>query len=96
VWALEREEGDALRQWAEVVFVPEDGEHRKDAPCVRRYLAIRILKKQGSLFADGSDRRHFCVATNRAGDGLEILRWHREKAGTIEHAHDVLTNGLAA
>jgi len=95
-WALDGEESDALRQWAEVAFVPDDGEYRKDAPCVRRYLAIRILKKQGSLFADGTDRRHFCVATNRDGDGLEILRWHRQKAGTIEHAHDVLTNDLAA
>jgi len=95
-WSLEREEADALRQWAEVVFVPGEGEFHKDAPCLRRYLAIRILKKQGSLFSDGSDRRHFCVATNRAGEGLEILRWHRGKAGTIEHAHDVLTNELAA
>src|SRR6202045_1501236 len=37
--------------------------------------------------------------TNRsdpqAGSGLELIRWHRQKAGTIEHAHDVLMNELA-
>jgi hypothetical protein len=27
---------------------------------------------------------------------LELIRWHRGKAGTIEHVHDVLTNELAA
>jgi hypothetical protein len=24
-----------------------------------------------------------------------LIRWHRQKAGTIEHAHDVLVNELA-
>ncbi len=94
-WHTERDEGDALRQWAEVPFVPEDKRRRKNAP-VRRYLAIRILKKQGALFADGHDRKHFAVVTNRWDDGLEVLRWHRAKAGTIEHVHDVMTNELAA
>ncbi len=29
-------------------------------------------------------------------DGLEALHWHRQKAGTIEHTHDVLKSDLAA
>ena len=29
-------------------------------------------------------------------DGLELLRWHRQKAGSIEHVHHVLKNELAA
>jgi hypothetical protein len=91
-WRTDREESDAVRQWAEVMFV--SAEQRSSQP--HRYLAIRILKKQGSLFADGSDRRHFCIVTNRPEDGLELIRWHRGKAGTIEHTHDVLTNELAA
>jgi hypothetical protein len=95
-WQTDAEEADAVRQWAEVAFVPDDGDHRKDAPAPFRYLAIRLVKTQGLLFADGSDRRHFCVVTNREGDGLELLRWHRGKAGTIEHAHHVLANELAA
>jgi hypothetical protein len=34
--------------------------------------------------------RHFCIVTNRSdpegGSGLDLIRWHRQKAGTIEHA----------
>jgi hypothetical protein len=95
-WQVEREEPDAIRAWAEVPYVPDDGDHRKDRPCVRRYLAVRIQKRQGSLFADGSSVRYFAVVTNRAGDGLALLQWHREKAGTVEHTHHVLKNELAA
>lgn len=95
-WQELGRERDALRQWAEVDFCPGDGDWRKSGPVPRRYLAIRVLKTQGALFADGSDRRHFAVVTNLDWAGEKIIRWHREKAGTIEHAHDVLKNGLAA
>lgn len=95
-WQVERAEPDAIRAWAEVAYVPSDGDHRKDRPCVRRYLAVRIQKRQGSLFADGSSVHYFAVVTNRREDGLTILQWHRQKAGTVEHAHHVLKNELAA
>jgi post-segregation antitoxin (ccd killing protein) len=95
-WQVEREEPEAIRAWAEVPYVPDDGDHRKDRPCIRRYLAVRVQQRQGHLFADGSDTHYFAVVTNRSGDGLAILQWHREKAGTVEHAHHVLKNELAA
>ena len=95
-WQLEREEPDAFRHWAEVAYVPDDGDYRKDRPCVRRYFAVRVQKRQGSLFADGSSVHYSAVVTNRAGDGLALLLWHREKAGTVEHTHHVLKNELAA
>lgn len=95
-WQMDREEPDAFRHWAEVAYVPSDGDHRKDRPCVRRYLAVRVQKRQGSLFADGSSVHYFAVVTNRTEDGLTILQWHRQKAGTVEHAHHVLKNELAA
>jgi hypothetical protein len=95
-WQVEREEPDAIRAWAEVPYVPDDGDHRKDRPCVRRYLAVRVQKRQGSLFADGSSVHYFAVVTNRPEDGRTILQWHREKAGTVEHTHHVLKNELAA
>ena len=95
-WQLEREEPEAVRAWAEVPYVPDDGDYRKDRPCVRRYLAVRVQKRQGSLFADGSSVHYFAVVTNRTDAGLTILQWHREKAGTVEHAHHVLKNELAA
>jgi hypothetical protein len=95
-WQVEREEADAIRAWAEVPYVPSDGDHRKDRPCVRRYLAIRVQKRQGSLFAEGGSVHHFAVVTNRPDDGLAILQWHRQKAGTVEHTHHVLKTELAA
>jgi len=95
-WQLEREDGEARREWAEVPYVPSDGDHRKHRPCLRRYLAVRITPRQGSLFGDGSQVKHFAIVTNRAGDGLALLQWHREKAGTVEHTHHILKNELAA
>jgi hypothetical protein len=95
-WHLERDDGEARREWAEVPYVPDDKDYRRDRPCLRRYLAIRVTKRQGDLFADGRRVQHFAVVTNRAGDGLALLQWHREKAGTVEHTHHVLKNELAA
>lgn len=95
-WQADEPEADATREWAEVGYVPADFHHDKTASVAYRYLAIRVVKKQGSLFADGTDRRHFAIVTNLPGDGLELIRWHRGKAGTIEHVHDILTNELAA
>ncbi|MEI6071340.1 MAG: transposase [Verrucomicrobiae bacterium] len=46
------------------------------------------------LFADGSDRKFYAVLTNLEWDGARLLSWHREKAGTIEHAHDEIKNAL--
>ena len=91
-WRTDREETGAVRQWAEVAFVSDEQRSREP----HRYLAIRVLKKQGSLFADGTDRRHFAIVTNLPGDGLELIQWHRGKAGSVEHSHDILTNELAA
>ncbi|RPI92779.1 MAG: IS1380 family transposase [Spirochaetales bacterium] len=83
------------RQWAELDFVPSQRvEHKDQWPL--RYVGLRLLKPQGSLFADGSDREHFAVVTNLDWDGGRLITWHREKAGTIEHVHDELKNGLAA
>jgi hypothetical protein len=93
-WKTYAEEADGtLRQWAEVTFVPgEAGENKASQPL--RYVGLRLLKPQGSLFADGSDRHHHAVVTNLDWDGAKLLSWHREKAGTIEHVHDEVKNGL--
>ncbi|CAN5646566.1 hypothetical protein BH24CHL9_BH24CHL9_00820 [soil metagenome] len=77
-------------------FVPSRrSEHRDSQPY--RYLAIRIRPPQGTLFGDGERVRHFAVVTNDwATPGGELLVWQRAKAGTIEHAHRVLKDELAA
>ena len=40
------------------------------------------------------DQHHHAVVTNLDWDGAKLLNWHREKAGTIEHVHDEVKNGL--
>jgi hypothetical protein len=99
-WQLEREDGDAIRHWAEVPYVPSDGVAAKDRPAPPRYLVSRVSKKQSRLFADGGEVKHFAMVTNRSdpegGSGLDLIRWQRGKAGTVENAHHVLTNELAA
>ncbi len=95
-WVLDEDQGETVRQCADVAYVPDDGGYqgKKDVP-QRRYIAIRLIKKQGYFFADGSDRKHFAIVTNRTEPPLELIRWHRLKAGTIEHVHHVVVSELA-
>lgn len=90
---FDREADGTLRQWAEVPFVPGDRYEHKDSRPLR-YVGLRLLKPQGVLFNDGSDRHHHSVITNRDLRGDRLLNWHREKAGTIEHVHDEIKNAL--
>jgi hypothetical protein len=91
---FDKEADGTLRQWAEVAFVPgEAGEKKNSQPL--RYVGLRLLKPQGVLFNDGTDRRHHAVVTNLDWGGAKLLNWHREKAGTVEHVHDEVKNALA-
>jgi hypothetical protein len=84
------------KDWAEVVFVPSRTKEKKnDTP--DRYLAIRVKPSQGELFSDGNAYRYYAVVTNNwQWDGERLLRWHREKCGTVERVFDVLKNDLGA
>jgi hypothetical protein len=94
-WTTFATESDGtLRQWAEVDFVPGEKVEKKGIDPLR-YVGLRLLKPQGELFADGNDKHHHAVITNRwEMDGGELLNWQRAKAGTIEHVHDEIKNGL--
>jgi hypothetical protein len=88
-----QEEDGTLRQWAEVDFVPGDShEQKKSHPL--RHVGLRLLKPQGELFADGSDRHYHAVVTNQRMEGGRLLEWHEEKAGTVEYTHDEVKNQL--
>ena len=90
----DKEADGTLRQWAEVDFVPQDkSEHKESKPL--RYVGLRLLKPQGVLFRDGTDRHFHAVITNESTEGGRLLDWHREKAGTVEHTHDEVKNELA-
>jgi hypothetical protein len=85
---------EEIRECAEVPFVPGEKSEKKNTQPLR-YVAIRIRKKQGELFEDGSRVRHFAVLTNRWElKAARLIEWHREKAGTIELVHDILKNEL--
>jgi hypothetical protein len=59
-------------------------------------LIFLYFKKQQALFADGSAMKYFAVVTNLwEWTPKRLLQWHREKAGSIEAAHDVIKNELA-
>jgi len=90
---LGTEEDGTLRQWGEVDFVPGDKYERKDSQPLR-YVGLRLLKPQGVLFHDGSDRHFHAVITNEKTEGGRLIDWHREKAGTVEHTHDEVKNEL--
>jgi len=57
---------------------------------------LQIRKTQGQLFAAGYDTKYLAVVTNRAGALADLIRWHWQKAGTIEAVHDVTKNELGA
>jgi len=83
------------KEWAEVEFVPSQPSRNKWMK-PDRYLAIRIRPAQGQLFGDGNPYHYFAVVSNMWNwDGERLLRWQRERCGTVEKAHDVLKNDLA-
>lgn len=108
-WTLFEERADETVACTEVEFTP--GDWRKDAWPLR-YVALRIRKKQGCLFATGSDTKYLAVVSNRWDLAAPaLLRWHWQKpasssgepasssgetAGTIELVHDVTKNELGA
>jgi len=77
---------------AEVEFTP--GNWPKTASPLR-YVALRMEPTQSSLFAESP--KYLAVVSNRWDvEAAELVRWHWEKAGTIELMHDVTKNDLAA
>jgi len=96
-WAELAVEADGfVREWAEVAYVPTRASERKDAQPYR-YVAIRVRPPQGILFGDGERVRHFAIVTNDWDTpGGALITWHRGKQGTIEHAHRILKDELAA
>lgn len=78
---------------AEVEFTP--GTWPKDARPLR-YIALRFTPRQQELF-DSVGRRYHAVVSNRRELPIDqIVRWHRGKAGTIEHVHRTFKDELGA
>jgi len=86
---------EGRKEWAEVEFIPTASSVKKDMK-PDRYLAIRGRPWQGELFSDGNSYHYYAVVTNRwEMEGEELLRWQRERCGSVEKVHDVVKNDLA-
>ena len=94
-WQPYQEDSAAIKECAELDYAPEESaENTYREPL--RYVALRIRKKQGELFAACSAVKHFAVISNVwEWTPKKLLQWHREKAGSMEAAHDVIKNELA-
>ena len=92
-WELLETRASETVRCAEVEFTPGDW---PKAAWPLRYLVLQIRKTQGQLFAAGYDTKYLAVVTNRAGAIADLIRWHWQKAGTIEAVHDVTKNELGA
>jgi hypothetical protein len=78
---------------AEVEFTP--GDWPKQAVPLR-YVAVRFTPRQDDLF-EPMTPKYLAVVSNRAEvDAAALVRWHWEKAGTIEHVHRVMKDELGA
>jgi len=79
---------------AEVEFTPDDWS--KSAKPLR-YVAIRFTPRQQELLETEKSPRYHAVVSNRTElTKQELVKWHRGKAGTIEHVHRVLKDELGA
>jgi hypothetical protein len=86
---------EGRKEWADVEFIPTASSVKKDMK-PDRYLAIRVRPWQGELFSDGNSYHYYAVVTNRwEMEGEELLRWQRERCGSVEKVHDVVKNDLA-
>jgi len=93
-WTLVADRADETVHCAEVEFVP--GDWPKMAQPLR-YVALRLRKRQGQLFAHGTDTKYLAIVSNRwEVPASELIHWHWEKAGTIELVHDITKNELGA
>jgi hypothetical protein len=85
----EREEVDV----AEVEFTPGDWPR---AAWPLRYIALRFTPRQQELLESRGVAYHAVVTNRHDLDTAQLVRWHREKAGTIEHVHRVMKDELGA
>lgn len=96
LWKPYRADEEAESECADLLnYWPETEEAKSYGPL--RYVAIRVRKRQGELFADGTEAKYFAVVTNLWDwKAQRLLEWHREKAGSIEAVNDVIKNELAS
>ena len=92
-WVELENRGSEQVDIAELEFTP--GDWPKHALPLR-YVAVRFTPLQAELF-DSMTPKHLAIVSNRAAvEAGALVRWHWEKAGTIEHVHRVMKDELGA
>jgi hypothetical protein len=80
LWKPYRQDADMVSECVDLLNYWPEGERPEGAGPLR-YVAIRVRKRQGELFADEATAKHFAVATNEWDwSSKKLLEWHREKA----------------
>jgi hypothetical protein len=92
-WKVVEERANETVFAAEVEFTP--GDWPKDAKPLR-YVAVKFVGRQLDLDGKVAVKYLAVVSHRRDLSAADLLRWHWQKAGTIEHVHDVLKNELGA
>jgi hypothetical protein len=93
-WQLLESRGDEDVHIAKVTHIPTDWNEALKKP---RFVALRITPKQGKLFDEGYGPKYLAVVSNRTElTPQQLVKWHWEKAGTVEHVHGVCKNELGA
>ena len=75
-------------------FIPAWTRNNKKGTVPFRTIAIRVRSRQRDLLDGDAPWRHFAVVTNMGWQGDRLLRWQREKQGTVELGHGVMKNDL--
>ena len=92
-WVELENRGSEQVDVAELEFTP--GNWPKGALPLR-YVAVRFTPLQAELF-ETMTPKHLAIVSNRAKvEPGALVRWHWEKAGTIEHVHRVMKDELGA
>src|SRR3989337_1390211 len=59
-------------------------------------ISLRFTPRQCELFEAKGPSYHAIVSNRNELDAAELVRWHRQKAGTIEQVHRVMKDELGA
>lgn len=99
---------DTSYEWAEVVHVPKRVAARASNPGYRYIVTREALRQQPLTGTEDQvkfdfpaalmNKQHYklyAMATNRKDPGDVVIRWHRERCGKSEQAHDTMKNELA-
>lgn len=107
---LPRRLGESPQEWAEVVFVPNATATDRHEPYRYLAVRERVRQCVLPGMEDAGDQlslpftpvvladvayRIRGIVTNMSGDGLDLIRFHRQRCGKGEEVHSILKSDLA-